>query len=453
MADNAEGFDRAPGAGRSRGKASGPGQGDSSRPREPELADGDAVFSRCQPLRQPRTPVPAAEGSADSSRAASTLSSSASVSNSSSAAAAAAVKPQPGQSAVYESRLSAHAPEFIPSTYTPVQEDVYEDDGYDGYYPEFSLADLVQDILSHLNSSPGSFETDIGSITATLNDWVTSEETLRELVELIFTQSTSMPNFTYTGARLCNFLSHHLTLSPASGNFRNLLLQRCHTEYNQRQQALMGDEETQRRFHTYVLFLGELYLNLEVKSVKGTMSRAEILLTALKDLMDTLFSQPKDRNLICAVKLLKLTGSVLEDAWKQSGKSHMDELIQKIEGILLDAQCSRDVRQMLLKLVELRSSNWGRVHAAAAYSEATPDNDPNYYMNEPTFYTADGTPFTAADPDYSEKYQEILEREDYFPEFYEENGNEALYGEEDEMEPEIEEAFEKFCLETERQKP
>ncbi|KAI5086563.1 polyadenylate-binding protein-interacting protein 1 [Silurus meridionalis] len=43
----------------------------------------------------------------------------------------------------------------------------------------------------------------------------------------------------------------------------------------------------------------------KVKSVKGTMSRAEILLTALKDLMDTLFSLPKDRNLICTVKLLK----------------------------------------------------------------------------------------------------------------------------------------------------
>lgn len=450
MADNAEGFDRAPGAGRTRGKASGPGQGDSSRPREPELADGEALFTHCQPLRQPRTPVPTPESPADSSRA-SMSSSSSSVSNSSGAA----VKPRAGPSAVYESRLSAHAPEFIPSTYTPVQDDVYEEDCYDGYYPEFSLADLVQDILSHLNSSPGSFETDIGSITATLNDWVTSEETLHELVELIFSQSTSMPNFTYTGARLCNFLSHHLSLSPASGNFRQLLLKRCRTEYEQRQQALMGDEETQKRFHTYVLFLGELYLNLEVKSVKGTMSRAEILLGALKDLMDTLFSQPKDRNLICAVKLLKLTGSVLEDAWKQRGQSHMDELIQKIEGILLDAQCSRDVRQMLLKLVELRSSNWGRVHAAAAYDEATPDNDPNYYMNEPTFYTADGTPFTAADPEYSEKYQEILEREDYFPEFYEENGNEneALDSEEDEMEPEIEEAYEKFCLETERQKP
>lgn len=41
-------------------------------------------------------------------------------------------------------------------------------------------------------------------------------------------------------------------------------------------------------------------------------------------------------------------------------------------------------------------------------------NDPNYFMNEPTFYTSDGIPFTAADPDYQEKYQELLEREDFF---------------------------------------
>jgi len=40
----------------------------------------------------------------------------------------------------------------------------------------------------------------------------------------------------------------------------------------------------------------------------------------------------------------------------------------------------RDVRQMLLKLVELQSSNWGRVHTAAVSSDATPDNDPNYFM-------------------------------------------------------------------------
>lgn len=35
---------------------------------------------------------------------------------------------------------------------------------------------------------------------------------------------------------------------------------------------------------------------------------------------------------------------------------------------------------MLLKLVELRSSNWGRVHISSTYREATPENDPNYFM-------------------------------------------------------------------------
>lgn len=128
-----------------------------------------------------------------------------------------------------------------------------------------TLAELVEEFLSHLNSSPGSFENDIEHIANMLNSWVTTEETLQELVELLYTQvcvsthtrfghlpavcslllcftvifklnllccvmpvlqSTVIPNFSYTGARLCNFLSHNLALSPASGNFRQLLLKR-----------------------------------------------------------------------------------------------------------------------------------------------------------------------------------------------------------------------------------
>uniref|UniRef100_A0A3Q1JFL9 Polyadenylate-binding protein-interacting protein 1 n=1 Tax=Anabas testudineus TaxID=64144 RepID=A0A3Q1JFL9_ANATE len=287
-----------------------------------------------------------------------------------------------------------------------------------------TLADTVKDFLGHLSSSPGSFDSDVEYITGMLNSWVTTEELLQELVELIFTQSTAIPNFSYTGARLCNYLSHHLAVSPPSGNFRQLLLKRCRTEYEQRDVAVKGDLETQKKYHSFVLFLGELYLNLEIKSSKGAPERAHILLGALYDLMKSLFSNPVDANLICAVKLLKLTGSVLDDTWKERGQSNMEELIQRIETILLDATCSRDVRQMLLKLVELRSSDWGRVRSAAAASNATPDNDPNYFMNEPTFYTEDGTPFTAADPEYAEKYQEILDKQDYFHDVYGENGDE-----------------------------
>ncbi|NWS80664.1 PAIP1 protein, partial [Toxostoma redivivum] len=238
---------------------------------------------------------------------------------------------------------------------------------------------------------------------------------------LLFRKATSVPNFSYMGARLCNYLSHHLNISSQTGSFRQLLLQRCQTEYENRDEATKGDETTRKQFHAFVLFLAELYLNLEIKGTKGQVTRAEILQEGLWELLNVLFSNPVDNNLMCAVKLLKLTGSVLEDAWKEKGKNDMEEIIQRIENVVLDANCGRDVKHMLLKVVELRSSNWGRVHETSPRAKATPENDPNYFMNEPTFYTSDGIPFTAADPDYQEKYQELLEREDLFPD-NEENG-------------------------------
>ncbi|XP_057688784.1 polyadenylate-binding protein-interacting protein 1 [Corythoichthys intestinalis] len=354
-------------------------------------------------------------------------------------------------SLVESSKLSASAPEFVPNAmYQNDVQTYYEDN--DDTFSAPSLAEMVRDFLCHLSSSPGMFESDVEHITSELNSYVTTVELLAELVDLIYTESTAIPNFAYTGARLCNYLSHHLNLSPSSGNFRQLLLLRCQKEFEQRDVAVQGDRDTQKKFHAFVLFLGELYLHLELKSGKGALTRAHILLHALKELLDSLLSSPVDANIICAVKLLKLTGSALDDAWKESGNTFMEELIQRIETIVLDATCSREVRQMLLKLVELRSSDWGRVCTAAA-SNATPDNDPNYFMNEPTFYTEDGTPFTAADPEYAEKYQEIMERQDYFHEFGAENETENdEYDFDDEMDPEIEEAYENFCLESERKR-
>lgn len=39
---------------------------------------------------------------------------------------------------------------------------------------------------------------------------------------------------------------------------------RCRMEYEQRDSAVRGDAEAQKKLHSFVLFLGELYLNLEV---------------------------------------------------------------------------------------------------------------------------------------------------------------------------------------------
>ncbi|XP_061754038.1 polyadenylate-binding protein-interacting protein 1 [Nerophis ophidion] len=436
-----ENFNRAPGAGRSLNLAA-----DSGLQSAGWNSESDAtLFNQRVPLRQPRTypppgncnnsPVTENGACGDSKGEQSINTNSPSVSG----------KSNHLDSLVEFSKLSASAPEFVPTAV--YQYDTFCDNNEEDFSAP-SLADMVRDFLCHLSSSPGMFESDVEYITSVLNSFITTEELLAELVELIYTESTAIPNFSYTGARLCNYLSHHL--SPPSGNFRQLLLHRCQKEFEQRDVAVRGDRETQNKFHSFVLFLGELYLHLQIKCGKDAIKRAEILLTALRELLNTLLSNPVDANIICAVKLLKLTGSILDDAWKECGKSYMEELIQRIESIVLDATCSRDVRQMLLKLVELRSSDWGRVCAAAS-SNATPDNDPNYFMNEPTFYTEDGTPFTAADPEYAEKYQEIMERQDYFHDVCEENENDE-YDSDNEMDPEIEEAFEKFCLESERKR-
>ncbi|KAM6230804.1 polyadenylate-binding protein-interacting protein 1 isoform 1-T1 [Porphyrio hochstetteri] len=360
---------------------------------------------------------------------------------------------------VITSKLSVKAPEFYPPGYSQNFSQNFADSSYEDRYDGYlTLAEYAQDFLNHLTEQPGCFETEVEQFAETLNAWVTEDEALQELVELIYQQATSVPNFSYIGARLCNYLSHYLTTSPLSVSFRQLLLQRCQTEYENRDEATKGDETIRKQFHAFVLFLAELYLNLEIKGSKGQVMRAEILQEGLRELLNSLISNPVDSNLICAVKLLKLTGSVLEDAWKEKGKNDMEEVIQRIENVVLDANCSRDVKHTLLKLVELRSSNWGRVHGTSPHREATPENDPNYFMNEPTFYTSDGVPFTAADPDYQEKYQELLEREDLFPD-YEENGTDLSgHGDQyfdeidDEMDPEIEEAYEKFCLESEHKR-
>ncbi|XP_027524742.1 polyadenylate-binding protein-interacting protein 1-like [Corapipo altera] len=207
---------------------------------------------------------------------------------------------------VITSKLSLKAPEFYPSGYNQnfaqsLADSSFED-GYDGY---LTLAEYVQDFLNHLAEQPGCFETEIEQFTEIVYGWVTADETLQELVELVYQQTTTVPNFSYMGTRLCNYLSHHLTISPLSGNFRQLLLQRCQTEYENRDEAAKGDETARKQFHAFVLFLAKLYLNLEIKGTNGQVKRAEILQEGLRELLNVLFSNPVDNNLMCAVKLLK----------------------------------------------------------------------------------------------------------------------------------------------------
>ncbi|XP_070253697.1 uncharacterized protein [Myotis yumanensis] len=263
------------------------------------------------------------------------------------------------------------------------------------------LSVLVWDFLDHLTEQPGSCETDMEQFAETLSGRVTRDEALQELVDLIYEQATSVPRFRSRGARLCNYLSQHLTSSSQRDSFRQVLLQRLQTEYDLSDQAVKGDEAARKRFHKFVLFVGEFILPLEIEG-----ANTEARVAFLQGFLDVLLSHPVDDNLICAVKLLKLTGPALEDAWKRQGKTDMEDVIQGIAKVSLDAPCSVDVRLMLLKLVELRLSNWGRVPVTSTSREAAPENDPNCFVTEPPLGSADGVPLPAADPNDQDSSQE-----------------------------------------------
>ncbi|XP_008942303.1 PREDICTED: polyadenylate-binding protein-interacting protein 1-like, partial [Merops nubicus] len=128
-------------------------------------------------------------------------------------------EPQIVVAPVVKSKLSIKAPEFYPPGYNQNINQMYTDDGY------LTLTEYIQDFLNHLTEQPGCFETEIQQFAEILNGSVTADEALKELVELIYQQATCVPNFSYMGARLCNYLSQHLTVSPQSGNFRQMLLQ------------------------------------------------------------------------------------------------------------------------------------------------------------------------------------------------------------------------------------
>lgn len=84
----------------------------------------------------------------------------------------------------------------------------------------------------------------------------------------------------------------------------DLSTNKCGTEYEIHDQSAKGDEVTQKRFHIFVFFVGELILTqVEIKERTGQVTTADTLQVGLRE---SFFSYPMD-NLICAVKLLKLT--------------------------------------------------------------------------------------------------------------------------------------------------
>ena len=121
---------------------------------------------------------------------------------------------------------------------------------------------LLYDAMYQLTMEPGRFDSIARQLTSDLNTAISDYETLESLAEIILENGINEPNFRYTGARLSDYLSLHLTVIIEGATLRQIIMQKCNREFKLREKMLKDDPEHLRGF---ILFLAELFQQLEIQ--------------------------------------------------------------------------------------------------------------------------------------------------------------------------------------------
>jgi len=296
-------------------------------------------------------------------------------------------------------RLSVSASEFVPGQYESAREEQSEDSGQ---HPSVTI---LYDSMYQLTLEPGRFDSIARKLTKDLNEVIQDYETLETLAEIILENGINEPNFRYTGARLCDYLSLHLTVIIEGATLRQIIMQKCNREFKQRESLLANNAE---RLRGFILFLAELFQQLEIQ-VGAVVQRVAVLGDALPQLISTLATQPDKENVKCIVQTLKCCGSVLEEEERNKPSTNgstptMDKTMEQLDKLASTSDMESSLIEMLKNLVKLRKSNWG--HSPPGSVAGSGDQMPGMgtYQLDPTFYAPDGQTLTMEEYSFLEEY-------------------------------------------------
>ena len=175
---------------------------------------------------------------------------------------------------------------------------------------------------------------------------------------MILENGITEPNFRYTGARLCDYLSLHLTVIIEGATLRQILMQKCNSLFKSRETLL---EENPERLRGFTMFLAELFQQLEIQ-VGAVVQRVSVLGDALPQLVCTLASKPNKENVRCLVQTLKCCGSVLEEEERSKpggATPTMDRTMETLDRLSESKDLEEGLEEMLKSLVRLRTAHWG----------------------------------------------------------------------------------------------
>jgi hypothetical protein len=237
--------------------------------------------------------------------------------------------------------LSVDAPEFFPRN--------YKANGM-SRSPAFDAVGEVRQAIARLTATPADLHQVMVPLVELFVLKVTDEQTLAAIVEELFVQSIREPNFRYTSARMCSCLSERLQLSSGA-SFQAYLVNRCLAEFDYYQQMAGTNLATLIGF---TLFLSELLLNMRDTETGHVIVHFPQQIAQLVSVLLGYRAQ-SEIALHCVIQVLKLTGAVLEE-----NISCMDDIFIQIRARVVDPDTPQQLRAMLVSVIELRASNWGR---------------------------------------------------------------------------------------------
>lgn len=352
------------------------------------------------------------------------------------------------ESFIPQTNLNIQATEFVPGS--GLDTNVQSLEHQDNSQPQDPALSILYDSMNQLILEPGRFDSIARQLTQDLNQVIIEYATLENLAEVLLEHGINEPNFRYTGARLCDYLSLHLTLTLEGANIRQILMQKCNREFRTRQKLLEEDNE---RLRGFLLFMAELFQQLEIQ-VNAVVQRVQVLGKAIPDLIYTLASKPVKDNVRCIVQTLKCCGAVLEEEERNSNMGStpvIDKLFIYLGELSETADMEPILVEMLTNLINLRSTAWGHkvtssVSATSPSSSGPPSVDllPGLgsYELEPVFYAPDGQVLTMEEYDFLQEYG--ITDEDNFGEVQWSTGEDGSTAGSDDMGPEAEAAYEKF---------
>lgn len=327
------------------------------------------------------------------------------------------------------SNLSPFAQEFVPRNslkesfipYLDYQEEIGDscETGSWFHADSYPVSEL-REFIYEVTLNPGKYESRVQILVETLESSISDEETMRAVANTIFDQAITEPNFRYTAARLCNHLYHSLNLP--FGSFKYFLLQRCQQEHKRNKELVVASDGG-NYLRGFTIFLGELFSQIEV-IVGDVKEKLWIFGKAVAELLDVLLSYPSEDNLKCVCQVLKFTGATLEDHERHVSGGHeapeMDKIINSIKELTANFDIRSNISSLLLSIVDLRASDWGRITPSpAVYNDSVVAENNMYGV---VYYGPDGQPVSSEEVAFlqntcsNSSYSYIMNGESYGPE-------------------------------------